>query len=96
MDSDIMDAFGQALVESGSRGAWAEAIVSGGGLHAPELVLAEASNALRTLEASRRISAVAASTGFELLTQLELQLHPFAPFADHIWNLRRSLTVYDA
>lgn len=83
-----------ALVDTGAAGAWAETIIAGGELHAPELVLAEAANVLRRLEAGRHISDAGAA--FEDLMQLDLALHPFEAFADRIWELRRNLTACDA
>jgi predicted nucleic acid-binding protein len=39
-----------ALVDSGPPGEWAEGILAGGSLHAPELARVEAANLLRKLE----------------------------------------------
>lgn len=85
-----------ALVDSGPDGAWSEAVVVEGPLIAPELVLVEATNVLRRLEQSREISHVEASFAHASLLRLELELFPFAPFADRVWELRRNLTCYDA
>lgn len=30
------------------------------------------------------------------LLRLELELFPFAPFADRVWELRKNITSYDA
>ena len=85
-----------ALVDSGPDGAWSEAVVVEGPLIAPELVLVEASNVLRRLERSRGISPVEASFAHASLLRLELDLFPFAPFAERVWELRENLTCYDA
>lgn len=85
-----------ALVDSGPDGAWSEAVVVEGPLIAPELVLVEASNVLRRLERSREISHVEASFAHASLLRLELDLFPFAPFAERVWELRENLTCYDA
>ncbi len=85
-----------ALVDSGPEGTWSEQAVAEGSLIAPELVLVEASNVLRRLERSREISEIEATLAHENLLRLELQLFPFAPFADRVWELRRNLTSYDA
>jgi predicted nucleic acid-binding protein len=85
-----------ALVDSGPDGTWAETILAAGGLNAPELVLAEASNVLRRLESGHSISASEAGQAFEDLRQLPMQLHPFEPFADRTWQLRHNLTTHDA
>ena len=62
----------------------------------PELVLAEASNILRRLELSGRLSRLEATGAHRSLVRLDLELFPFAPFADRVWALRGNLTSYDA
>ncbi len=85
-----------ALVDSGPEGAWSEETVAEGSLIAPELVLVEASNVLRRLERSQEISEVEAALAHVALLRLELELFPFAAFADRVWALRNNLTCYDA
>ncbi len=85
-----------ALVDSGPEGTWSEQAVAEGSLIAPELVLVEASNVLRRLELSSEITEIEATLAHENLLRLELQLFPFAPFADRVWELRKNLTSYDA
>ncbi len=85
-----------ALVDLGPEGAWSEETVAEGSLIAPELVLVEASNVLRRLERSREISEIEAALAHNSLLRLELELFPFAPFAERVWELRKNLTSYDA
>ena len=85
-----------ALVDSGLDGAWSEAQVVQGPLIGPELVLVEASNILRRMEQARQISGVEATLAHDNLLRLELDLFPFAPFAERVWELRRNVTCYDA
>ena len=85
-----------ALVDSGLDGAWSEAQVVQGSLIGPELVLVEASNILRRMEQARQISGVEATLAHDNLLRLELDLFPFAPFAERVWELRRNVTCYDA
>ena len=92
-DSSVLVA---ALVDSGCEGMWAESVVADGPLLAPELVLAEASNILRRLELAGRLSRFEASSAHAGLLRLNLDLFPFAPFADRVWALRGNLTSYDA
>lgn len=56
----------------------------------------ETTNILRRLERAKVIKPIEASAAFEDLTQLSLDLSPFDPFADRIWELRHTLTGYDA
>lgn len=85
-----------ALVDSGREGKWAEAAVAKGSLAGPELVLAEASNILRRLERAGAVSRLEANSAHRDLLRLELELFPFAPFANRVWALRNNLTSYDA
>lgn len=85
-----------ALVDAGREGRWAESAVAAGSLASPELALAEASNILRRLERAGRISSVEAESAHDDLLRLDLELFPFAPFAERVWALRRNLTSYDA
>ena len=84
------------LVDSGDDGKWAESAVAAGHLAGPELVLAEATNILRRLELAGEISPLEASTSHRRLFQLDVELYPFAPFAERVWALRANLTSYDA
>ena len=85
-----------ALVDSGHEGKWAESLLAEGSLAGPELVLAEASNILRRLERTGQISRIEAATAHGDLLKLDLDLFPFAPFAERVWALRGNLTSYDA
>lgn len=85
-----------ALVDTTPTGAWAEQAIAGGRLIAPELLLAEATNLLRRMEAFGGLTAPAAEQARRDLLRLPLDLVPFAPYADRIWELRPNLTTYDA
>jgi predicted nucleic acid-binding protein len=85
-----------ALIKPGAHGEWAEAIVAGGSLHAPEHALAEATNVLRRLELAGEITKAEASAAHEDLMQLDVELFSFVPFAERVWDLRHNLTSCDA
>src|SRR5262249_2218521 len=85
-----------ATTDSGSEGTWAEEIVARNDLVAPHLVLAEATNVLRRLERSKEISPLEAAVAQRELLRLEVNLLPFEPFAERVWELRRNVTSYDA
>jgi predicted nucleic acid-binding protein len=93
VDSSVLVA---ALVDAGPHGTWAEKIVANGPLHAPELACVEVTNTLRRLERAKRISTPEANAAHEDLMQLDVQLFSFAPFSERIWQLRHSVTSYDA
>jgi predicted nucleic acid-binding protein len=85
-----------ALVDSGPDGLWAESVIAQDDLTGPELVLAEASNILRRLELTGRITRSEATRTHNDLLMLDLELFPFAPFAQRVWALRDNVTSYDA
>lgn len=93
VDSSVLVA---ALIDSGPDGTWAEAVVANGGLHAPELARAEATNILRRLERSKRITTPEANAAQEDLMQLQMEVFAFDLFADRVWELRHNVTSYDA
>ena len=85
-----------ALVDSEHEGAWAEATLAEGDLVGPELALAEATNVLRRLEMSGQLSRIEATIAHRDLLRLDMEMFPFAPFAERVWELRSTLTSYDA
>jgi predicted nucleic acid-binding protein len=93
VDSSVLVA---ALVNSGPNGIWAEEVLSRGSLHAPELARVEATNILRRLELAKQLTTPEANAAHEDLMQLDMELFSFDPFADRIWELRHSVTSYDA
>jgi predicted nucleic acid-binding protein len=93
VDSSVLVA---AVLDSGPHGAWAEDIVASGPLHAPELAHVEATNILRRLERSKLITTPEANGAREDLMQLDIVLLSFEPFADRVWELRHTVTSYDA
>ena len=85
-----------ALVDAGKPGSWAEQIIGSDHLVAPEFVLIETLNVLRRLEMGSDISRLEATAAQRDASRLRAELLPFAPFADRAWQLRHSLTSYDA
>ena len=85
-----------ALVSSDDTGRWAEEIVGGGHLAAPQLVIVETLNILRRMEASEQIAGLEAAAAQRNLHDLPIDLAPIRPFEERIWQLRANLTSYDA
>ena len=85
-----------AAVDSGLEGQWAEGLVAIEALSAPGLVQVEATNILRRLELAGKIEVAVATAAQRDLMQLDLELFPFEPFAERVWELRANLTSYDA
>ena len=86
----------EALVDSGQEGRWAESVIAQGGLASPELALVESANILRRLAQSGNLSRVEAAIAFRSMLRLDVNLFPFMPFAERVWELRENLTSYDA
>lgn len=93
VDASILVA---ATTDTGAEGLWAEQLLAERELVAPHLVLAEATNILRRLEASKDLTRLEAESAHRDLLDLEILLLPFEPFAERIWALRRNVTSYDA
>ena len=85
-----------ALVADGADGVWSRDVLAENRLAAPELALAEASNILRRLEIAGEITRSAANRAHVDLLRFDIELFPFAPFGDRVWELRANLTSYDA
>lgn len=56
----------------------------------------EATNILRRLERAKQITQAEANGAHEDLLQLSLELFSFDPFAERVWELRHTITSYDA
>jgi predicted nucleic acid-binding protein len=85
-----------ALVDSGPTGSWADELLAAEPLAAPHLMLVEAANILRRAAARGQISADAASLAHADLLDLRIELFPYPPFAARAWELRDTITSYDA
>jgi predicted nucleic acid-binding protein len=85
-----------ATTDTGPEGAWAERVLEEGGIVAPHLALVEATNILRRLERARMLTQLEATSARQDLLRLEIEMAPFEPFAERIWELRRNVTSYDA
>lgn len=93
IDSSVLVA---AATDAGRDGAWAERVVAEGNLVAPHLALVEATNILRRLEATGVLARLEATAAQRDLLRIDLEMVPFEPFAGRIWDLRGSVTSYDA
>ena len=85
-----------ALVDSGDEGTWAESLVAGEVLVAPELTMVESTDILRRLELAGHLSPVESGLAQRDLMRLDIQWFPFYPFAQRVWDLRSNITSYDA
>jgi predicted nucleic acid-binding protein len=85
-----------ALIDSGTDGTWAEALLRSESLAAPDLMPAEAANILRRAQLAGDISSDIASIAHQDLLNLRVEFFPYEPFAARVWALRDNITCYDA
>ena len=93
VDASVVTA---ALTNQASVGRWARAVVAVGGLQAPHVMPAEVCQALRRLVVRGDISVQKAEVAFGDLGALDSALHGFEPFAMRVWELRDTVSAYDA
>jgi predicted nucleic acid-binding protein len=76
---------------------WARTLLGQAGLAAPHLMPAEVCHSLRrhALGSSAAAQVVAQVAMVDLLG-MRVELHPFEPFAERVWELRGSVSAYDA
>lgn len=85
-----------ALADSGGTGVWAESLLASGPLSAPHLMPVEVANILRRSAARGAISADVAAMAHADLIDLRVEFFPYSPFAGRVWELRDTVTSYDA
>ncbi|MGF1617184.1 MAG: type II toxin-antitoxin system VapC family toxin [Acidimicrobiia bacterium] len=85
-----------AVVDAGPEGRWAEKLLASSGLAAPHLIHAECANAYRRAERSGDLSADLSRQALQDTLSTRIALYAFEPFAERIWGLRETVTLYDA
>lgn len=75
---------------------WASRLVARSRVVAPHLLHVEVTNAIRRLRNGGRIDEGDALAALDGLARLPLELVPFGPFAERVWELGGTLTSYDA
>lgn len=86
-----------ALLDAGPDGRWAESVLfSGEALAAPHLLPVEAANVLRRAAAAGDLSDDAATLAHADLLRLSIELFDYEPLGSRVWELRHSVTAYDA
>lgn len=85
-----------AITDEGPEGRWAESLLAGSRLAAPHLVLVETTNVLRRLEGTGKLTRLEATSAQRDAMWLNIELWPFEPFSQRVWELRANLTSYDA
>jgi predicted nucleic acid-binding protein len=85
-----------ALIDDGNDGRWAEQQLRSKQLAAPHLMLVEVANILRRSVLAGDISDNVGTLAHADLPLLRIELFPYEPFAERVWELRGNLTAYDA
>ena len=84
-----------ALIDSGAEGTWALNVLGSGPLAAPHLMPVEAANILRRAALAGQVSMDNAAMAHADLLDLRVELFPYSPVAQRVWELRDNLTSYD-
>ncbi len=71
-------------------------IEAGRSLHAPHLIDLEVAQVLRRYTSAREVSVARAEQAFEDFRRIPLTRYPHAVLLPRIWQLRNSLSAYDA
>lgn len=91
--SVLVAAFG----DDGARGSWAnEAIADAERLFSPSHVFVECAHGIRRMEHDGELTILEAMIAYQEILGLNLELHPYEPYAERIWSLRHNVTPYDA
>lgn len=93
LDASVVAA---ALIDPGQVGEWALTLLPGASLAAPHLMPVEVASILRRNEAAGHLSADLTALAHAELRTLPVDLAPYGPFASRVWELRGSVTTYDA
>lgn len=85
-----------ALADRGSDGAWSAGAMRHRHLVAPHLLPAEVANVLRRAVLAGRLSDDVAAMAHGDLVALPIDYVAYAPFAERCWQLRATVSAYDA
>lgn len=85
-----------ALINTDTNGIWAVEQLKIRPLLAPHIVGAEATNILRRTQLTGRVTRDVAALAYRDFLNLPFELYPFRPFSERIWQLRHTVTAYDA
>jgi predicted nucleic acid-binding protein len=85
-----------ALIGRGPERDWALDLVLSQELAAPHFMLAEAANQLRRASLLRRVPDEQAGLAFRELLVMPVTLYAFVDYGQRVWQLRNTVTAYDA
>ena len=86
-----------AFGDDGARGTWAkDAIGDVERLSSPTHIFVECAHGIRRMEHDGELTVLEAVIAYQDILELNLDLHPYQPYAERIWALRHNVTPYDA
>lgn len=85
-----------ALIDGGPEGVWAAEQLAAGPVAAPHHMPVEVASVLRRAVRRGELSQGVAALALRDLSELGIELFPFAPFALRVWELRHNVSTYDA
>ena len=85
-----------ALIDGGPEGVWAAEQLAAGPLAAPHHMPVEVASVLRRAVLRGEVAQGVAALALQDLSDLRIELFPFAPFARRVWALRDNVSTYDA
>jgi len=85
-----------ALQSDDDIAAWAAEAMSGHVPAAPHLMPVEVASSLRRAERLGQLSAGVSAMAHGDLCELGIDLYPYEPFAERVWEMRHTITSYDA
>jgi len=84
------------VTDDGSQGHWALEQLQRSALIAPQLLPVEVVSGLRRLSLAGRLRQANVENALSDVSTLDVELYPFLPLRDRVWELRDNLTAYDA
>jgi predicted nucleic acid-binding protein len=93
VDASVVTA---ALISNEPDGIWSEEVLGSDDLVAPHLLLVECTSNLRVAELRDVLTPGQAARAYADLLSMRVALLPFHPIAQRVWELRHTVTPYDA
>lgn len=84
------------LLDDGPTGEWASQLVRDHDLAAPHHLLLEIARVLRRAELDGLVTADMAAAAHDRVLDLDVQLFPYEPVGRRVWDLRNTVSTYDA
>jgi predicted nucleic acid-binding protein len=85
-----------SLADAGDAGRWVTDTVTGADLAVPQSAPFEVASILRRHALDGHLSPIEATLAHADLIVLPVELWPYAPLAERVWELRENITSYDA